>query len=463
MKQIKKYTFFALIAIALISCNTEQVNTFEFSKPEVTVEATKFAQLVLNVTPANSDVWVEWESSNENVVVLAGGSSSTFVRSVRGVSAGTATITAKVSGDVTKSASCVVNVYTVKPTDIVFSCATKQDSAFVDFAKNTVTMLPNERVQMVATVLPDTASFRTVTWKSSNDSIATINEQGLIESSRPGTATITVTDYLKLVSKTLTVVVNKIDVTGLLLASTKSFESLEAEKYYSLKSVYAVRPAAATNRKVHVTSSNENVIRVINSDSIYTVAPGEADITITTDEGGFSKSFHAKVLETALSKFGIDLDTIQLYVGDKYDIPCVFTPSNATNKMLVGESDNPAVVEIIDGNSIKVLSAGQAKVTLTADGGKKDSVMILASVGVESIACSQTVATIKVGEEYNIEYTILPVDATNKNVSLQVGDPTILEVVDGTKVKALRVGRTTVTLTTEDRSKTDKIIIKVEE
>ena len=192
MKQIKKYTFFALIAIALISCNTEQVNTFEFSKPEVTVEATKFAQLVLNVTPANSDVWVEWESSNENVVVLAGGSSSTFVRSVRGVSAGTAMITAKVSGDVTKSASCVVNVYTVKPTDIVFSCAAKQDSAFVDFAKNTVTMLPNERVQMVATVLPDTASFRTVTWKSSNDSIATINEQGLIESSRPGTATITV-------------------------------------------------------------------------------------------------------------------------------------------------------------------------------------------------------------------------------------------------------------------------------
>ena len=247
------------------------------------------------------------------------------------------------------------------------------------------------------------------------------------------------------------------------MASTKSFESLEAEKYYSLKSVYAVRPAAATNRKVHVTSSNENVIRVINSDSIYTVAPGEADITITTDEGGFSKSFHAKVLETALSKFGIDLDTIQLYVGDKYDIPCVFTPSNATNKTLVGESDNPAVVEIIDGNSIKVLGAGQAKVTLTADGGKKDSVMILASVGVESIACSQTVATIKVGEGYNIEYTILPVDATNKNVSLQVGDPTILEVVDGTKVKALRVGRTTVTLTTEDRSKTDKIIIKVEE
>lgn len=457
------FTLFALVAIALTSCKKDAVNTFEFTESEVSVEATKFAQLVLNVTPANSDVWVEWESSNENVVVLAGGSSSTFIRSVRGVSAGTATITAKVSGDVTKAASCVVNVYTVKPTDIVFSCATKQDSAFVDFAKNTVTMLPNERVQMVATVLPDTASFRTVTWKSSNDSIATINEQGLIESSRPGTATITVTDYLKLVSKTLTVVVNKIDVTGLLLANTKSFESLEAEKYYSLKSVYAVRPAAATNRKVHVTSSNENVIRVINSDSIYTVAPGEADITITTDEGGFSKSFHAKVVETALSKFGIDLDTIQLYVGDKYDIPCVFTPSNATNKTLVGESDNPAVVEIIDGNSIKVLSAGQAKVTLTADGGKKDSVVILASVGVESILCSQSMATIKVGEEYNIEYTVLPIDATNKNVSLLVEDPTILEVVDGTKVKALRVGRTSVVLTTEDRNKTDKIILKVEE
>lgn len=456
------FTLFALVAIALTSCKKDAVNTFEFTESEVSVEATKFAQLVLKVTPANSEAWVEWESSNENVVVLAGGSSSTFTRSVKGVSAGTATITAKVKGDVTKSASCTVNVYTVKPNDISFECPTKKDSSYVDFAKNTITMLPNERVQLVANVLPTTASFRTVTWTSSNDSVATINEQGVIESSRPGTATITVTDYLKVVTKTLTVTVNKIPVTGLLLSGTNKFKALEAEKYYSFTSVYAVRPAAATNRKVHVTSSDEAVIRVVNSDSLYTVAPGEATITIKTDEGGFEKSFQATVVKTDLEKFAIALDTLQLYVGEKYDIPCVFTPTNATNKSLIGESDNTAVVEIIDGNSIKVVGEGTAKVTLTADGNKQDSVVVVASVGVESIACSQSLATVKVGDEYTIEYTILPANATNKKVSLSIEDPTVLEVVDATTVKALRAGRTVVTLITEDRNKTDKIIIKVE-
>ena len=200
----------------------------------------------------------------------------------------------------------------------------------------------------------------------------------------------------------------------------------------------------------------------MNSDSLYTVAPGEATITIKTDEGGFEKSFQATVVKTDLEKFAIALDTLQLYVGEKYDIPCVFTPTNATNKSLIGESDNTAVVEIIDGNSIKVVGEGTAKVTLTADGNKQDSVVVVASVGVESIACSQSLATVKVGDEYTIEYAILPANATNKTVSLSVEDPTLLEVVDATTVKALRAGRTVVTLITEDRNKTDKIIIKVE-
>ena len=150
----------AIAAIALTGCKTDEVKTFEFAQSEVSVEATKFVQLALKVTPANSDAWINWESDNENVAVLAGGSGSAFVRSVKGVSAGTANITAKVQGDLTKSATCLVKVYTVAPTDIVFSCS-KEDSVKMDFTNNVITLIPNTRIDLVATVLPDTASFRT--------------------------------------------------------------------------------------------------------------------------------------------------------------------------------------------------------------------------------------------------------------------------------------------------------------
>jgi uncharacterized protein YjdB len=214
---------------------------------------------------------------------------------------------------------------------------------------------------------------------------------------------------------------------------------------------------------VTVTSSDENVVRIINKDSIYTVAPGTATITIVTEEGGFTGSFNATVVTTPLKSFKIDADTAYLYVGDKYDIPCTFTPANATNKTIVGESDNTAVVEVIDGNSIKVVGEGTATVTLTADGNRKDSIVIVASIGVESVTCTEEMATIHVGETYEIAYTIAPADATNKNVKISIDNPTILEKVGDASVKALRVGRTSVTLITEDGDKTDKIIIKVEE
>ena len=192
-----------------------------------------------------------------------------------------------------------------------------------------------------------------------------------------------------------------------------------------------------------------------------TVAPGEATITITTEDGGKTGSFNLKVIETALRGFKIAVDTIWMNVGEKYDIPCVFTPANATNKDVTGTSDAPAVVEVIDANTIKAVAAGKATVELTC-GTYKDSVVVVVKKAVESIACTEDTKTIKVGEEYEIAYTILPADATNKNVKVTIADDSILQLVSGTKVKALSEGKTTVTLTTEDGNKSDKIIIKVE-
>ena len=455
----KKFSLLVLIsALCLVGCKTDTVNSFSFEKDEVTVEATKYAQLVLNVKPANSEAWIEWSSSNENVVVLAGGSSSMFVRSIQGVNAGTAVITAKVRGDVTKSTQCTVKVFEVAATDIKFSCS-KEDSTYI--AGDAIKMTAGKSMTLKATVLPDNASFKTVTWTSSNDTVATINERGIIEANKVGTAVITATDYLGQVKKSINLTVEAIPVQSIFVMASEEWKKLEGEKKYCITNAYAILPTIATNKNVTVTSSDLKVVKVLSADTILTVAPGEAAITITTEDGGKTGTLNVKVIETALNGFKIAVDTIWMNVGEKYNIPCVFTPANATNKDVTGTSDAPAVVEVIDANTIKAVAAGKAKVELTC-GTFKASVVVVVKKAVESITCTEDTKTIKVGEEYEIAYTILPADATNKNVKVTIADDSILQLVSGTKVKALSEGKTTVTLTTEDGNKSDNIIIKVE-
>lgn len=455
----KKFSLLVLItALCLVGCKTDTVNSFSFEKDEVTVEATKYAQLVLNVKPENSEAWIEWSSSNENVVVLAGGSSSMFVRSIQGVNAGTAVITAKVRGDVTKSTQCTVKVYSVAATDIKFSCS-KSDSTYI--SGDAIKMTAGKTMELNATVLPDNASFKTVTWSSSNDSVASINERGIIDANKVGTAVITATDYLGQVKKSINLTVEAIPVQSIFVMASEEFQKLEGEKKYCITNTYSIEPNIATNQNVTVTSSDLKVVKVINADTILTVAPGEATITITTEDGGKTGSFDVKVIETALRGFKIAVDSIWMNVGEKLNIPCVFTPANATNKNVTGTSDDPAIVEIIDANTIKALAAGKTNVTLNV-ATYSASVVVVVKTAVQSITCDEAVKTIKVGQEFDIPYTILPADATNKNVTATVADESILQIVSGTKVKALSEGKTTVTLTTEDGNKSDNIIIKVE-
>ena len=455
----KKLSLVLLIsALCLVGCKTDKVNSFSFEKDEVTVEATKYAQLVLNVQPSNSEAWIEWSSSNENVVVLAGGSASMFVRSIQGVNEGTATITAKVRNDASKSTTCTIKVYKVAATDILLSCS-KEDSTYI--VGNGIKMVPGKSMTLNAKVLPDNASFKSITWTSSNDSVATINERGIINAIKVGSATITATDYLGQVQKNILVEVEAIPVQSILVMAPASFQKLEGELKYAINSTYAVRPATATNRNVSVTSSDVKVVKVLSPDTILTVAPGTATLTFTTEDGGFTGSYDVTVIATTLRGFKIAVDSIWMNVGEKLDIPCVFTPANATNKNVTGTSDDPAIVEIIDANTIKAVAAGKTNVTLNV-ATYSASVVVVVKTAVQSITCDEAVKTIKVGQEFDIPYTILPADATNKNVTATVADESILQIVSGTKVKALSEGKTTVTLTTEDGNKSDNIIIKVE-
>lgn len=220
--------------------------------------------LVATIDPAEAgNKSVTWASSDAAVATVVDGV-------VTGVSEGTATITVTtVDGGFT--ATCIVNV------SIAVTGVTLDQTA--------VTLEVDETVTLVATVEPADATNQTVGWVSGNESVATVNNSGLVTAVAPGTATISVitVDGSFMATCEVTVTDPTVAVTGVSLDQT----SLALEPGETGTLVATVAPGDATDKSVSWTSSDAAVATV--ADGVVTaVADGTCTITVTTTDGGFT-------------------------------------------------------------------------------------------------------------------------------------------------------------------------------
>jgi hypothetical protein len=135
--------------------------------------------LTATVQPSNAtNKAVSWTSSNTAVARINGGGSSVAVDAV---DAGQATITVTTS-DGGKTATCTITVVTA----VVPVTGVTLDKSSLTLAK------VGDSETLVATVQPDNATNKNVTWSSSNPNVASVSN-GLVTALAPGTAAITVT------------------------------------------------------------------------------------------------------------------------------------------------------------------------------------------------------------------------------------------------------------------------------
>ena len=175
MMKLTRYLTIPAVLLLLLSCGNKQDPTVAVTS--VTLSQTSLAMvegdtqtLTATVNPSDAtDKTVTWASSDAQVASVAGGK-------VTAVKPGSATITASCGG---KSATCAV---TVEKKVIPVSAITLN--------KTEVTLKQNETFQLTATVAPDDATDKTVTWTSSDATVATVTD-GLVKALKEGTATVT--------------------------------------------------------------------------------------------------------------------------------------------------------------------------------------------------------------------------------------------------------------------------------
>ena len=154
----------------------------------------------------------------------------------------------------------------------------------VTLDKSTLSLEEGATGNLVATVAPSTASDKTVTFASSDATIATVDNAGKVTAVKAGNADITVTtkDGNKTAKCTLTVTAKQIPVTGVTL--DKSTLSLEVGTTATLNATIA--PSNASYKAVGFTSSDDTVATVDNDGLVTAVAPGTADITVESIADG---------------------------------------------------------------------------------------------------------------------------------------------------------------------------------
>ena len=140
------------------------------NKTELTLKKGETATLVASITPENFTDTISWRSTDTKVATV------TDAGLVKGVAVGTAKIKVTVGST---SALCTVNV--IQPvTSILLN-------------KTSLTMDALNTYQLTATAYPTTAVSRDIAWSSSDSSIASVDEKGLVTAHKKGTATIKAT------------------------------------------------------------------------------------------------------------------------------------------------------------------------------------------------------------------------------------------------------------------------------
>ena len=241
----------------------------------------------------------------------------------------------------------------------------------VSLNKTSLTLEVGENYTLVVTVSPSNATDKSVTWSSTNSSVAAVSG-GKVTAKSEGTTTITATAHNgKKASCTITVnesAPEAIEVTSVSLNKT----SLTLEIGESETLTATVMPSNATDKSVTWTSSDQAVATVVNG-KITAVGSGIATITATASNGK-KASCTITVIEPApevieVTSVSLNKTSLTLEIGESETLTATVMPSNATDKSVTWTSSDQAVATVANGK-ITAVGSGIATITATASNGK---------------------------------------------------------------------------------------------
>ena len=158
--------------------------------------------------------------------------------------------------------------------------------------------------------------------------------------------------------------------------------------------------------------------------------------------------------------------SLEMTEGEESILTATVAPANATNKNVTWTSNDSDVATVDADGKVSAVAAGTATITVTTeDGGETATCAVTVKekvFSVESVSLDEKTLELFVGDApVALTATIAPSNATNKNVTWASSDESVATVDKNGKVSAVAAGTATITVTTEDGSKTDECVVTV--
>ena len=402
---------------------------FALEDKEIVINNT--AALSITRSPAFTDDKLTWTSSDENVATVAENGE------VTALGVGKSTITATINSEAGSiAATCEV---TVLPIEV----------AGVAFASEEIKLNEGGTAALRVTIEPENATDQSLTWKSSDEAVATVNENGIVTAHKLGPANITVTTANGLTATCkVSVIAQVIEVVGV------SFESEEVELSQGETATLKVTfdPEDATDQSLTWESSDEAVATVDEKGLVTALKPGSTNITVTTPNG-FTATCKVSVIVKIIEATGVNLNlnAVELTEGTTLQLTATVAPKNATDKTVEWSSDDNEIATVDENGGVTALKPGNANIKATTANGLTAtcSVTVKAkTIDVTGVNLNLNVVELTEGTTLQLSATIAPEDATDKTVEWSSDNIGVATVDANGLVSALKPGKATITVTT---------------
>ncbi len=313
--------------------------------------------------------------------------------------------------------------------------------------------------KLTATVIPEYARNKNVSWATSNSSVATVDQNGNVRGVGPGTCEIVV-ETEEGARRAHCIVHVTVPVTGVTL--TPQTASVYTTK--TLKLSATVSPANATNKQLVWTSDKPTVASVSSAGVVTGVGSGSAIITVKTVDGGYHASCVISVFKKVeVTGISISATSRSLYVGNTFQLKANVEPTTATFPQITWKSDNPAVATVDQFGLVRAVGVGTTYISAASDDNPFIVKKCKITSGIQATGVTLNATSVELYETATkmLVPTITPANATNKKVIWSSSDPSVASVnVDGV-VTAVSQGTAVITCTTQDSSRTAKCTVKV--
>lgn len=209
-------------------------------------------------------------------------------------------------------------------------------------------------ITLTAEILPENATDISVIWSSSDETVASVDENGVLTAHAPGEATVTATTGNEVSAQMrITVIV--------------TLQSLQVEDTYTLlvgeveDLVVNTRPENATGVNLVYESADEGIATVDGAGKVEGVSRGET--TITVSSGDIRAEIQVTV-QQPVTGVTLDKTEAQLAVGHSFTLQAFLEPEDADVGLDINwSSSDDSVATVNEEGLVTAVSAGTAEIT----------------------------------------------------------------------------------------------------